>query len=136
MASLLVDTGFLVALYIRHDSLHPQAVDFLRNNRSPLLTVTPVITETCYFLDVKGKVEFLKWVNKGGMEVIDIPVSAFISIAESLTKYADQDLDFTDAALIWLADTRKEQRILTVDRTDFSVFRLRGGRAFELINWV
>ena len=44
-------------------------------------------------------------------------------------------LDFTDAALIWLADSQKERRILTVDKTDFSVFRLWGGLPFELVDW-
>ena len=135
MANLLVDTGFLAALYIRRDALHPQAIRCLRNNRAALLTVSPVITETCYFLDAKGKQEFLKWVSLGGMKVIEIPTIEYISIAGYLDKYADQDLDFTDAALIWLADSQKERRILTVDKTDFSVFRLWGGSLFELVDW-
>lgn len=59
-----------------------------------------------------------------------------MSIARYLEKYADQDLDFTDAALIWLADSHKERHILTVDQTDFSVFRLWGGMPFELVGWM
>ncbi len=66
-----------------------------------------------------GRQEFLKWVSRGGMKVIEIPTSEYLSIAGYLDKYADQDLDFTDAALIWLADSLKERRILTVDKTDF-----------------
>ena len=135
MANLLVDTGFLVALYIRRDALHSQAIHFLRKNRAILLTVVPVITETCYFLDAKGKQEFLKWISRGGLKVIEIPTSEYLSIAEYLDKYADQDLDFTDAALVWLADSLKERRILTVDLTDFSVFRLWGCLPFELVDW-
>ncbi len=135
MANLLVDTGFLVALYIRRDALHPQAIRFLRNNRAALLTVAPVITETCFFLDAKGKQEFLKWISRGGMKVVEIPTSEYLSVAGYLDKYADQDLDLTDAALIWLADSLKERRILTVDKTDFSVFRLSGGLPFELVDW-
>ena len=135
MANLLVDTGFLVALYIRRDALHSQAIHFLRNNHATLLTIAPVITETCYFLDARGKQQFLKWVSRGGMKVFEIPTIEYLSIAGYLDKYADQDLDFTDAALIWLADLHKERKILTVDKTDFSVFRLWGGLPFELIDW-
>ena len=135
MANLLVDTGFLVALYIRRDALHPQAIRFLRDNRATLLTAAPVVTETCYFLDSKGKQEFLKWVSRGGLKVFEIPNNTYLDIAGYLDKYADQDLDFTDAAMIWLADSQKERRILTVDQTDFSVFRLRGGLPFELVVW-
>jgi predicted nucleic acid-binding protein len=135
VANLLVDTGFLVALYIRRDALHRQAINFLRNNRAALLTVAPVITETCYFLDAKGKQEFLKWVGHGGMKVVDIPANAYLNIAGYLEKYADQDLDFTDAGLIWLADSQMERRILTVDQTDFSVFRLWDGLPFDIMAW-
>lgn len=59
MASLLVDTGFLVALYIRGDTLHGAAVDYLRGNRAALPTVAPVMVETCSFLDVRARVELL-----------------------------------------------------------------------------
>lgn len=135
MAKLLVDTGFLVALYIRRDGLHPKAIHFLRDNRLPLLTVAPVVTETCYFLDIAGKRELLDWVYRGGVEVADLPVSAYPQLAGYLRQYADRDLDFTDAALLWLADALQEKRILTVDRTDFSIFRLSGGGAFHLVDW-
>lgn len=133
MAKLLVDTGFLVALYIRRDGLHPQAIHFLRDNRLPLLTVAPVVTETCYFLDIAVKRELLDWVYRGGVEVADLPVSAYPQLAGYLRKYAD--LDFTDAALIWLAEIQEEKRILTVDRTDFSLLRLSDGGAFQLVDW-
>ena len=135
MASLLVDTGFLVALYIRGDTLHAQALEYLRGNRAALLTVTPVIVETGFFLDVRAKVELLKWVERGGIEVVGVPVSAFAEIATYLQKYADQDIDFADAALIWLANAHGERRILTVDERDFTVFRLKGGKRFELVQW-
>jgi uncharacterized DUF497 family protein len=52
---LLVDTGFLVALYIRGDTLHQAALAYLRQNQLPLQTASPVIVETCFFLDALGK---------------------------------------------------------------------------------
>jgi predicted nucleic acid-binding protein len=115
--------------------LHQQAIQFLRDNRLPLLAVAPLVAETCYFLDIADKRELLEWVYRGGVEVADLPVSAYPHLAGSLRKYADRDLDFTDAALIWLADTWQERRILTVDRTDFSIFRLSHGGTFHLVDW-
>jgi predicted nucleic acid-binding protein len=35
---LIVDTGFLVALYIRRDKLHQQALQFLQKNEQALIT--------------------------------------------------------------------------------------------------
>ena len=70
--------------------------------------------------------------ERGGIEVVGVPVSAFAEIATYLQKYADQDIDFANAALIWLANAHGERRILTVDERDFTVFRFKGGKRFEL----
>lgn len=132
---LIVDTGFLVALYIRRDKLYPQAVNFLQQNHLALITAAPVIVETCYFLDVKAKIALLNWIMRGGVKVIDVPVAAYTEIMLSIEKYADHEIDFTDAALIWLANQYQQQRILTVDKTDFSAFRLKNNQWFDLLDW-
>ena len=135
MPRLVVDTGFLVALYRRRDGLHADAVSFLRENRAPLVTVSAVIAEACYFLSAPAKVELLKWAARGGIAVADVPVDAYPVLATLLTRYANLDLDFTDAALVWLADLIGEREILTVDDRDFAVIRLKGKKRFELVPW-
>ena len=37
---------------------------------------------------------------------------------------------------VWLAGESGLRRILTVDRADFSAFRIKGGKRFELIDWM
>ncbi len=135
MARLVVDTGFLVALYLRGDSLHDEAVQFLRGSRAPLLTASPVVVETCHFLNTRGKVELLKWIEKGGLSVAEVPAEAYPALTTQIDKYADLEIDMADAALIWLAELVGEYQILTVDRRDFSVFRLRGRKRFDLVRW-
>ena len=135
MTRLLVDTGFLVALYIRGDTLHQAALAYLRQNLLPLQTASPVIVETCFFLDSLGKAALLNWIVHGGMVVADIPVISYPDLANYIKKYADQDIDFTDAALVWLANQTGQRSILTVDEKDFQVYRLKGGHPFELIRW-
>jgi hypothetical protein len=132
---LVVDTGFLVALYRRRDGLHADAVSFLSENRAPLVTVSAVIAEACYFLATPAKVELLRWVARGGIAMAEVPVDAYPVLATLLTKYADLDLDFTDVALVWLADLIGERAILTVDDRDFAVIRLRGKGRFEPVPW-
>lgn len=135
MARLVVDTGFLVALYLRGDSLHDQAIQFLRGSRAPLITVSPVVVETCHFLNTRGKVELLKWVERGGLSVAEVPAEAYPALAARLEKYADLEIDLADAALIWLAELAGEYQILTVDQRDFSALRLRGRKRFDLVRW-
>lgn len=131
----LVDTGFLVALYVRGDTLHRAALTWLQQNRLPLQTIAPVIVETCFFLDAPGKVALLNWIAQGGLTVMEIPVSSYQELTIYIQKYADQDIDFTDAALVWMANKIGEKRILTVDETDFQIYRLKGSHPFELIPW-
>ncbi|HEX9673251.1 MAG TPA: hypothetical protein VGA12_07435 [Burkholderiales bacterium] len=40
-----------------------------------------------------------------------------------------------DAALVWLAEESGLRRILTVDRSDFSLFRLKGAKRFDVLDW-
>jgi predicted nucleic acid-binding protein len=132
---LIVDTGFLVALYIRRDKLHSHALNFLKQNQQPLITTAAVIVESCYFLDTKAKAALLNWVTSGGVTIVDVPVTAYGEIAKTIEKYADNDIDFTDATLIWLANEYEKQQILTVDKNDFSTFRLKHNRWFHLLEW-
>lgn len=135
MGRLIVDTGFLVALYIRGDALHESAVEFLRQQAGTLISVTAVVVETSFFLDALGKREFLSWISRNGLEVFEIPVGDYSGIAQYIDKYADQDIDFADAALVWLANRTGEREILTVDEKDFSIYRLKGNKKFSLISW-
>jgi predicted nucleic acid-binding protein len=79
---LLVDTGFLVALSIRGDSLHQAAVGLLKGNRLPLQTLAPVIVETWFFLDPKGKAALLTWIAQGGLAVAHSPTNRYPNLAD------------------------------------------------------
>jgi predicted nucleic acid-binding protein len=135
MTGILVDTGFLVSLFRPTDRLRAQARECLRANRHPLLTAAPVIVETCFFLDAAGKGRLLEWVRRGALAVADVPVSAYAEIGTIIRKYADRNIDFADAALVWLANHTGRRDILTVDKADFSVYRLKGGKRFALMAW-
>ena len=47
-----------------------------------------------------------------------------------LEKYRDRPMDLADASLVVLAERLAVSEILTVDRADFDVYRLAGGRRF------
>lgn len=133
--ALLVDTGFLVALFRRRDRLRAAARDFLAASREPLVSVAPVIVETCFFLDAEEKRSLLEWIKRGALDVREVPVAAYPKISWLIDKYADRDPDFTDMALLWLAQASGCRRILTVDATDFAVYRGKAGKALDLPHW-
>lgn len=136
MKNVLVDSGFLVALGIQSDPRHRAARAFLEGYRGKLLIPEPVISESCYFLSTAGKVRLLDWARKSPCAVHPVPAHAYPDMAATLTRYVDLDLDFTDAAIVWLAGRVRCRSILTVDVREFSALRLARGRRFELVSWM
>ena len=135
MTGIIVDTGFLVALFCPKEKLRARAREFLRDDRSPLLTVTPVVVEACHFLKPREKAGLLEWIQRGAVAVAEVPASAYGDIRALILKHEDLDIDFTDAAIVWLAENTGCRSILTVDVRDFSAFRLAKGKRFELVKW-
>ena len=135
MRRVLADSGFLVALGIERDPRHRAARDFLDNYQGEMLVPAPVVTESCYFLSTAGKVRLLDWLRKIPRKVLDLPIYAYPDVSEILTRYADLNPDFTDAAMVWFAEDTGCRAILTVDVRDFSAFRLAKGKRFELVEW-
>lgn len=131
--TVLVDSGFTIALFDPHDPWHDSAKKTLPKLKASLRTVWPVIVETSFFLGPKGKNSFLRWIERGAMSVCAIEVTDLGPLVAILNRYADQRIDLADACLIWLAGREKTNRVLTTDRRDFSIYRTPDGRPFERV---
>lgn len=134
--ALLVDSGFLVALFRRTDRLRSCAREFLVGSRAPLVTVSAVIVESAFFLAAEEKQNLLEWVRRGALAVHDLPAEAYGRLAWLVGKYADRDPDLTDMALVWFAQQTGCHRVLTVDAGDFAVYRGKAGKHFDLVPWM
>ena len=131
MNAALVDTGPLVALFVRNDPDHQRVTAWLRRYRGQLLTTWPVLTEVCHFLRPQVQLSFLRWVEAGGATVVDVPKDELSGITRMMEKYADRPMDLADASLVWLAGHSSVRDILTVDTGDFGAFRTAQGKAFK-----
>jgi len=131
---LIADTGFIVAVARRSDPYHPGAVAFSERFSGQLVTTSAVIVETCHFLTPDARINLLDSVGPK-LAVVDVPVQSYPDLAATIGKYADRDVDFADASLVWLAEQTGLKRILTADVRDFSTLRLWNGRRFELVDW-
>jgi hypothetical protein len=136
MTPVIVDTGFLVALFDPTDSLARAAARYLKAYKHPLVTVSAAVVEACFYFGPHRKAELLTWIRTGGCSVVEVPATAYAQLELTIRKYADQDIDFVDAAIVWLANETGARRVLTVDVRDFAVFRLRDQKRFELIDWI
>lgn len=135
MERILVDTGFFVALGRASDARHDAAKAYLESCTLRLATVSAVVVETCHFLRVEARRKFLEWMANDGPAVIEVPAAAYPELSRTMERYKERDIDFADAALLWLAEQTGHRAILTVDETDFRRFRLKGGGRFEVVQW-
>lgn len=131
MNAALVDTGPLVALFVRNDPDHTRVSAWLGGFRGRLLTTWPVLTEVCHFLIPEVVLRFLRWVDAGGAAVVEVPPDELAEVIRMMEKYLDRPMDLADASLVWLAGRSGVREILTVDTADFAVFRTPQGKPFK-----
>lgn len=125
----LIDAGPLIALFDGNDQHHDLVHHFLKSYTGRLLSCWPVLTEVCYMLDFHSQVrsDFLKWVLRGGLELVNPDQHQLAGIDEKMIKYSDLPADFADAALLEIAETQHIRYIVTLDH-DFDIYRLKKGR--------
>jgi predicted nucleic acid-binding protein len=122
----------LVALFDRLDPHHSAASAWMAGHTGPLLTVSPVLSESAFFLPPRLRSALAALPARGFLQVHQPDASGYARIAELFLKYADQKPDWADLELIWLAETTGITRIATLDIADFSVYRIKGRKRFEL----
>jgi hypothetical protein len=128
--NIVADTGPLVALFARRDRAHAGVRTFLRDNPCVLVTTWLVATEVWHLLPAAGRLKFVRWVVSGGVAAFDLAPQDPPAMLALLEKYRDRPMDLADASLVVLAERLGITEILTVDRTDFDVYRLSGNRRF------
>jgi len=134
---ILTDTGFFVALGNRNDQFHAQAKQQLVRLKEPLITTDPVIVETAYLLlercGQQEQFQFLNQLAQGSIEIFQLENHHLKRMLELMMKYANLPMDLADASLVVLAEEMKENRILTTDFRDFSVYRWDNNQAFQVL---
>jgi uncharacterized protein len=124
MQSTLVDAGPLIALFDKSDSYHEKAVSFLKRSQGYLITTWPVITEVSHMLDfsVQTQINFLKWINRGGLQIFELEFYHLIRLIELSEKFNDVPMDLADATLIVASEAKGITKIAIVD-SDFYIYR-------------
>lgn len=137
MARALVDTGAIVALLNRADPHHAPVSAWFRDFRGLLLSTDAVITETAYVLAANPALQnaALVWVDRArraGLLAVE-PLEDYAALARIIGRYASLPCDYADASLIALAERTGTLAVATIDRRDFSVYRIRGRKRFRIL---
>lgn len=136
--AVVVDSGPLIALFDRDDAWHGPVVSFLRKHPGLRLIATwAVLNETSALLGSRvgkqAELDFLAWVERGGVAVAAQDAGAIHGIRALVEKYRDLPFDFADASVAVLAAETGIAQVLTLDR-DFDIYRdARGKRLKNLL---
>ena len=134
-ARVLIDTGPLVAILSKRDQYHEECVQALKELEAPLLTCWPVLTEALWLLRKHtGTAEqSLGKFDPVGLALLPMDEASLPWIARFMRRYESVRPQLADASLMYLAEHHGIETIFTLDRRDFSVYRVRGRRSLRLI---
>lgn len=137
MTPILIDTTCLLAIADTESRYHKATIAVIRNKQYERIIPGPVLPETCYLLAKRlgyGALRrFITGISVEKPEIVQLAAEEYERVATVMNEYADLRLDFTDAAILTLAETMNIRHILTLDRRDFSVLRPRHCDYLELL---
>jgi predicted nucleic acid-binding protein len=133
----LLDTSFLFALTDQSDRNHQQVLAVAQRANEPLVLPVVVLPEVCYLiasrLGHQAMRRFVSSITSDTVQVEPVTTEDLVRVHQLLEQYADNQLDFTDAAIIAIAERLNITRVYTLDRRDFSIIRPSHCDYFELL---
>jgi len=124
MRNTLIDAGPIIALFNKNDKYHEKIRNFLNNYKGELTSTWPVVTEVSHMLDfnIQTQIDFLTWVQLGGVKIETIENKDIGRIIELSRKYFDVPMDLADTSLVVLSEKLKIKEIITID-SDYYIYR-------------
>jgi predicted nucleic acid-binding protein len=127
----IADTGFLVAFANANDKHHKWAAQLATGVTEPLMTCEAVIAETAFHLESAAVA--LAMVNQGLVALAFDCREHLVQLARLADRFADQKPDLTDLCLVRMSELFPRHSVITIDRTDFQVYRRNKREAIPLL---
>jgi predicted nucleic acid-binding protein len=135
--TVLIDTSVLAAAAFAKDPNHAHAVAVLHDvAREVCIVVAPVLSELFYFVTMRVH-------YRRAIEVFTRTCAAFtieplttidmMRMQAIMAQYRDVEFDYTDAAIMAVAERMQITQICTLDRRDFSIYRPAHCSHYELL---
>ena len=132
MRGALIDAGPLVAVFHADDSKHADVVAALKGVHGRLTTVWPAVTEAHHLLRRSAPAQayrLLDAISTGAVAIAELDATEMPDVIAIMRKFADQDLQLADAALVHVAERDGYRTLITLDERDFrAVEASRRGR--------
>jgi predicted nucleic acid-binding protein len=134
-ASVVVDTGPIVAFLDADDQYHDWANAQFARLRPPLVTCEAVLTEACFLVDRGGgdTTAVVQLVERGVLSVVRLFDAEAARIARLMRRYKNVPMTLADACLVRLVELTPQATLFTVD-SDFEIYRQKGRRIIPVLS--
>jgi predicted nucleic acid-binding protein len=120
--SVLVDSGFIVALLSRRDSYHAWAAAQAPRLAPPWRTCEAVLSEAFHLLGARGAPPLSALLRRGAL-VPSVELRSHINpVLTLIQKYANVPMSFADACLVRMTEILVDPILLTT-ASDFRIYR-------------
>ena len=132
---ILIDAGPLAALIDADDEYHELCAIASASIAEPSITVWPAFAEAMYLLRRVHDGQDRLWhsFENRAFTIADLDREHCERMRVLMRKYRDLPMDLADAALVAVAERERLNRIFTVDRRGFDVYKPAGMKRFEII---
>jgi predicted nucleic acid-binding protein len=120
--SVLVDTGFVVALLSRRDSHHRWAVAQAHRFAPPWSTCEAVLSEGFHLIGAAGIAKFRELLRRRALILTFDLGKELEPVLRFMQKYADVPTSLADACLVRMTEMVADPILLTTD-ADFRIYR-------------
>ena len=133
-ASVIVDTGPIVALLDSDDQQHAWVKAQFARLRPPLLTCEAVLTESCFLIARGGgdASAVIQLAERGVINVAQLFDAEAAAVARLMRKYRNVPMSLADACLVRLIELTSQATLFTLD-SDFEIYRQKGRRLIPLL---
>jgi uncharacterized protein len=119
----IADTGFIVAIWSKTPARRRWAREWLGKATLPLLTSTANLQEAGWLLS--NHAYPIQMVLDGDLEIALDTQEEANALHGLISKYSDR-MDLADASIVRLSELHPRAKVLTVDKTDFKIYRRFG----------
>lgn len=127
----ILDAGPLIAALNRQDEFHRWACETLERLGPPFYSCPEAIAEAAAMTGQPAAiVEMIQ--SEEIILAFDLSEQP-ASVLSLLKKYADREMDLADACIVRMSELMRDCRVITLDRTDFAVYRRNGRDLIPLI---
>jgi predicted nucleic acid-binding protein len=127
----ILDAGPLIAALDRHDEHHHWACGVLERLGPPFYSCPEAIAEAAA---LTGQAAAIVAMIQSGEIVLNFDLAdQAAGVLSLLKKYADREMDLADACIVRMTELMRNCQVVTVDRTDFAVYRRNGREIIPIV---